>query len=262
MIEKIKRPLSLVEATLEGIRSGIINGEFALGQQITESYLSKTFGLSKTPVREALSLLKSEGLVVSETHKGFKVFKMDEKELSDFCELRLALESQALSSAFTKNRLNLVRKLKKIVKEMEKCIKSVDIKNLVNDIIKKYTDKTIHFVQEENLLINLRANAIKRCLTNLIDNGLAYGKKVEIITEKTNSDIIICVDDNGPGIPESEYKNVMKPFYRIDKSRGQNKSGVGLGLSIANDIIRSHGGNISLDKSPLNGLRVKISLPF
>ena len=54
----------------------------------------------------------------------------------------------------------------------------------------------------------------------------------------------------------------MKPFYRIDKSRGQNKSGVGLGLSIANDIIRSHGGIIALDKSPLNGLRVKISLPL
>ena len=70
------------------------------------------------------------------------------------------------------------------------------------------------------------------------------------------------VDDNGPGIPEHEYQNVMKPFYRIDKSRGQNKSGVGLGLSIANDIVLSHGGSISLEKSPLNGLRVKISLPL
>ena len=74
--------------------------------------------------------------------------------------------------------------------------------------------------------------------------------------------LLIFVDDDGPGIPENEYQNVMKPFYRIDKSRGQNKSGVGLGLSIANDIIRSHGGNISLDKSPLKGLRVKISLPL
>ena len=76
------------------------------------------------------------------------------------------------------------------------------------------------------------------------------------------NNIIILVDDNGPGIPEKERQNVMKPFYRIDKSRGQNKSGVGLGLSIANDIIHSHGGNISLDKSPLNGLRVRISLPL
>ena len=74
--------------------------------------------------------------------------------------------------------------------------------------------------------------------------------------------MIICVDDDGPGIPENEYQNVMKPFYRIDKSRGQNKSGVGLGLSITNDIIRSHGGYINFSKSPLNGLRVKISMPF
>jgi two-component system osmolarity sensor histidine kinase EnvZ len=73
---------------------------------------------------------------------------------------------------------------------------------------------------------------------------------------------LIIIDDDGPGIPENEHQNVMKPFYRIDKSRGQNKLGVGLGLSIANDIIRSHGGNISLEKSPLNGLRVKVSLPL
>ena len=79
--------------------------------------------------------------------------------------------------------------------------------------------------------------------------------------KKTINNVIILVDDDGPGIPEDEYQNVMKPFYRIDKSRGQNKTGVGLGLSITNDIIRSHGGNISLEKSPLNGLRVKVSLP-
>ena len=72
----------------------------------------------------------------------------------------------------------------------------------------------------------------------------------------------IYFDDDGPGIPESEYVNVLKPFYRIDKSRGQNKSGVGLGLSIANDVVRSHGGNISFEKSSLDGLRVKITLPF
>ena len=87
-------------------------------------------------------------------------------------------------------------------------------------------------------------------------------KKIEILIKKTINNVVIFVDDDGPGIPENEYQNVMKPFYRIDKSRGQNKSGVGLGLSIANDIIRSHGGIISLEKSPLKGLRVKISLPL
>ena len=80
--------------------------------------------------------------------------------------------------------------------------------------------------------------------------GYFTEKKLRLLQKKQLSDIIIFIDDNGPGIPKKEHQNVMKPFYRIDKSRSQNKSGVGLGLSIANDIIHSHGGNISLDKSP------------
>ena len=126
MIEVFKRPLSLVEATMEGIRSSIINGELSLGQQLTESSLQKSFGFSKTPITEALALLKSEGLVESEVHKGFRVFQMDEKELSEFCELRLALESQALSSAYKNNRLELVRKLEIFINEMKESIKNND----------------------------------------------------------------------------------------------------------------------------------------
>ena len=91
---------------------------------------------------------------------------------------------------------------------------------------------------------------------------MSYGKNVEVSVKQTTNNLIILIDDDGPGIPENEYQNVMKPFYRIDKSRGHNKSGVGLGLSITNDIIRSHGGDINFSKSPLNGLRVKISMPF
>jgi two-component system osmolarity sensor histidine kinase EnvZ len=139
---------------------------------------------------------------------------------------------------------------------------TVSLNDIIKDVVKKYENKQIDVSVEEDLEINIRPNSIKRCLTNLMDNGLSYGKKVEIFAKKTLNSIIICVDDDGPGIPEKEYQNVIKPFYRIDKSRGQNKSGVGLGLSIANDIIRSHGGNISLNNSPLRGLRVKISLPL
>ena len=139
---------------------------------------------------------------------------------------------------------------------------TVNINNLITDIIKKFDGKQVNARFEENIKINIRLNAIKRCLINIINNGLSYGKKVEILMKKTINNLIIFIDDDGPGIPENEYQNVIKPFYRIDKSRGQNKAGVGLGLSIANDIIRSHGGDISLEKSPLNGLRVKISLPL
>ena len=137
-----------------------------------------------------------------------------------------------------------------------------DINSLIADVVKKYNNKKIKANFDSEAKIHLRQNTFKRCLGNLIDNSLSYGNEVEVSTKKTIKDLIIFVDDDGPGIPKNEYEKVIKPFYRIDKSRGQNKSGVGLGLSIANDIIRSHGGNISLEESPLNGLRVKISLPF
>ena len=139
---------------------------------------------------------------------------------------------------------------------------TVSLNDIIKDVVKKYENKQINISVEEDLEISIRPNSIKRCLFNLIDNGLSYGKKVEIFAMKTLNRLVIFVDDDGSGIPEKEYQNVIKPFYRIDKSRGQNKSGVGLGLSIANDIIRSHGGNISLNNSPSRGLRVKISLPL
>ena len=137
----------------------------------------------------------------------------------------------------------------------------INLKDLIVSIVNNYENKGVTLKNGMDYKIDVRPNSIRRCLINLIDNGLSYGKKVEISTEGFEKKISILVDDDGPGIPKNEYKNVIKPFYRIDKSRGQNKAGVGLGLSIANDIILSHGGNISFDKSPINGLRVKVSLP-
>ena len=191
-------------------------------------------------------------------------------------DLRTPLTRLKLQLALL-NQKDLSKKMGDDIEEMERMLneylefsrnqksentETVNIGDLVADVIKKYDKKKINAYCENNIKINIRQNSIKRCLVNLIDNGLSYGKKIEIFTKKTINDIIIFIDDDGPGIPKQEYANVMKPFYRIDKSRGQNKSGVGLGLSIANDIIRSHGGIISLEKSPLNGLRVKISLPL
>jgi len=191
-------------------------------------------------------------------------------------DLRTPLTRLKLQLALLKQK-DLATKMSDDIEEMERMLNEylefsrhqkseeteiISLNHLIEEIITKYDGKNIKVNLEENLKINIRVNAIKRCLINLIDNGLSYGKKVEIFVKKTVNNVLIFVDDDGPGIPEKEYQNVMKPFYRIDKSRGQNKSGVGLGLSIANDIIRSHGGNISLEKSSLSGLRVKISLPL
>ena len=103
---------------------------------------------------------------------------------------------------------------------------------------------------------------MSRCFENVINNGLVYGKKVYVNVQSTSNRAIINIEDDGPGIPEEHYRNVFKPFFRLDKSRSLNKSGVGLGLAIVEDIINSHGGNIQLGSSKYNGLQVKISLPF
>ena len=95
----------------------------------------------------------------------------------------------------------------------------------------------------------------------MLDNALKYGEKVKVDLSKSTNHLFIKIEDNGPGIPENEYENVFKPFYKIDKGRAETKSSVGLGLSIASDIIRSHGGNIKLEKSSMDGLGVKIFLP-
>ena len=191
-------------------------------------------------------------------------------------DLRTPLTRLKLQLALLKQQ-DLAKKMSDDIEEMERMLNEylefsrnqknedteiINIKSLIIDLVKKYDKKKIKTDFDGDIKIHLRQNTFGRCLNNLINNGLSYGEKVEITTKKTIGDLIIFIDDDGPGIPQEEYEKVMKPFYRIDKSRGQNKSGVGLGLSIANDIVRSHGGNILLEKSPLNGLRVKITLPL
>ena len=139
----------------------------------------------------------------------------------------------------------------------------INLKNILDDILKNFDTNKYYFVNKDNIKIQGRKNLIKRCISNVVENGLSYGNKIFVELRKSVNSAIITVEDNGPGIPKNEYENVFKPFYRVDKSRGLNKSGVGLGLSIAQDIVKSHGGNISLSEGiQQNGLLVKISLPL
>ena len=191
-------------------------------------------------------------------------------------DLRTPLTRIKLQLAFIKDQ-NIAKKLSDDVQEMEKMLNEYlqfasstfsekterfDIKNLIENIIKKYENKNITSELLKDVYMNGRKNLIRRCLNNLIDNGVKYANKINLQMTKSNSYIVITVDDNGPSISKDEYDNVFKPFYKINKSRGDSKSSVGLGLSIASDIARSHGGNITLDKSPQNGLRVKVLFPF
>jgi len=137
-----------------------------------------------------------------------------------------------------------------------------DLTKAILNLLKKYDSSKYEFHSDKNFQFNGRENLIKRCISNILENGLAYGNKIFIDVKKSVNSLIVTVEDNGPGIPKTEHANVFKPFYRVDKSRGLNKSGVGLGLSVAQDIVKSHGGSIALSQSKHKGLLVKISLPF
>tara|TARA_Y100000022_G_scaffold151509_1_gene133312 strand:- start:1306 stop:2625 length:1320 start_codon:yes stop_codon:yes gene_type:complete len=190
-------------------------------------------------------------------------------------DLRTPLTRMKLQTAFIKDK-NISDKLVEDINEMEKMLNEYlqftsssyiekdelfNLSELLNQIIEKYNNQNVTKIINERVYFNGRKNLIKRCINNLIDNALKYGKKINIELSKKKTNIFIKIEDDGPGIPEKEYENVFKPFYKIDKSRAESKSSVGLGLSIASDIIRSHGGNIKLEKSKLKGLEVRIFLP-
>jgi two-component system osmolarity sensor histidine kinase EnvZ len=190
-------------------------------------------------------------------------------------DLRTPLTRMKLQIAFIKDK-DLAAKLAEDINEMEKMLNEYlqftsssyvekdemfNLSKLIEEIVTKYDNENIQKDLLPRIYINGRKNLINRCLNNIIDNALKYGNKVQIKLNKENTNILIIIDDDGFGIPKEEYENVFKPFYKIDKGRADSKSSVGLGLSIASDIVRSHGGNIVLDKSKMNGLSVKIFLP-
>ena len=191
-------------------------------------------------------------------------------------DLRTPLTRMKLQIAFINDK-DLGKKLTEDINEMEKMLNEYlqftsssysetdemfDLSELIDQIIRKYNSQNISQDLASRIYLNGRKNLINRCLNNIIYNALKYANKVEIKLTKKNTNLFITVDDDGPGININEHENVFKPFYKIDKGRADSKSSVGLGLSIASDIIRSHGGNINLEKSKMNGLRVKIFLPI
>ncbi len=138
----------------------------------------------------------------------------------------------------------------------------INLRDIFKIIENRINNTKLKIIIENEISIHGRKNALERCFTNIINNGLIYGEKVKVTVQKSSNRVVILFDDNGPGIPVEHYRNVFKPFFRLDKSRSLNKSGVGLGLAIVEDIVNSHGGNIQLSKSDMDGLQVKISLPF
>ena len=191
-------------------------------------------------------------------------------------DLRTPLTRLKLQLAMIKEE-KLSEKMSKDIDEMEKMLNdylqfaktqsqenttSVNLKDLFDEIKSQINNDNLKIVCNSSINLMGRPTSLKRSFENIIQNGLTYGKKVFVELIKGNNRAIIIFEDDGPGIPEDQFKNVLKPFFRLDKSRSLNKSGVGLGLALVEDIINSHGGNIQLGKSRYNGLQVKVTLPF
>ena len=192
-------------------------------------------------------------------------------------DLRTPLTRLKLQLALLKQK-DISEKMSKDIDEMEKMLNdylqfaktqtqenttTINLKLLFSSISNKFdNNKLILKNNIDDVNLQGRENALRRSFENIIQNGLTYGNKVYVEVQKGNKRALVIIEDDGPGIPEDQYKNVFKPFFRLDKSRSLNQSGVGLGLAIVEDVINSHGGNIQLNKSKYNGLEVKISLPF
>ena len=191
-------------------------------------------------------------------------------------DLRTPLTRLKLQLAMI-NQKDLSIKMSKDIDEMEKMLNDylqfaktqvkedtsiVNLSSVLKEIKNDLSNPNLIMSELKNINLKGRPLSLKRAFENIIQNGLSYGENVYIHIQKSTNRVLIIFEDDGPGIAEDQYKNVFKPFFRLDKSRSQNQSGVGLGLAIVEDIINSHGGNIQLGRSKYNGLMFKISLPF
>ena len=150
--------------------------------------------------------------------------------------------------------------------EGEETAKTGNIPELLNQIIAQYERSapgrlTFGTSDSEIPELNMRPQAMRRALDNLIGNALRYANRAEIRTKTRNDNIFIFIDDDGPGIEPEIRADAVRPFVRLESSRNRSTGGTGLGLAIASDIILGHGGEMMLEDSPLGGLRVIVQLP-
>ncbi len=139
-----------------------------------------------------------------------------------------------------------------------------DLSEILQDVVSgaRRDNADVVVETEGDMHVELRPVAMKRCLANLVSNALRHGTQVELRATRGRTSVEITVDDNGPGIPPDKYEDVFRPFLRLDESRNVDTGGVGLGLTIARDVARSHGGDVTLASAPLGGLRVVVRIPI
>jgi two-component system osmolarity sensor histidine kinase EnvZ len=143
-------------------------------------------------------------------------------------------------------------------------VEMVGMKTLIEEVGEgaRRVGAEVEVTADANLAAAVRPNAMRRALSNLVMNAAAHGERVRVAARTLPSGgVEIAVDDDGPGIPPERYEEAFRPFSRLDEARNQNVKGVGLGLAIARDVARGHGGEVTLERSVLGGLRAVVRLP-
>jgi signal transduction histidine kinase len=139
-----------------------------------------------------------------------------------------------------------------------------DLAALVESAVEdaRESGRDVRLEQSPTTTIACRPFALRRAVSNIIDNAALYGLRARVRIERAEGEARIVVDDDGPGIPASDIERVFEPFVRLESSRSRETGGAGLGLAIARSILRAHGGDVSLSNRPEGGLRAMAILPL
>jgi two-component system osmolarity sensor histidine kinase EnvZ len=198
-------------------------------------------------------------------------------------DLRTPLTRMKLELAMMKDSAAM-QALKGDVEEMERMLEEylafargqagegaaeTDLGQLLRDVVvsaqrkadAKTPEKTVELTVKNGILVEVRPNAMRRCVMNLLENAIRHGTHSQVSAVESGTMVEITVDDDGPGIPADQREEAFRPFHRLDSGRTLASGGVGLGLAIARDIARGHGGDIILGDSTMGGLRAVVRLP-
>lgn len=249
------RPINRLATAAEKFGRGIIDVEFkpsgaaevrraahaflAMRERIRRQIEQRTFMLASVShdLRSPLTRMKLELAFIGETEEVANL-RRDIEEMEHMVDVYLAFargQGEETSQAF-------------------------DLAAVIREVAAEAASPVETRVTEDLPFLG-RTGAIKRCLTNIVDNACRYGTETVLEARRENGSIAITLDDDGTGIPEASRAEAFQAFTRLDASRDPNLSGSGLGLTIASDVVKSHGGDIFLEDSPLGGLRVRITLP-
>lgn len=260
VVRQVTLPLASLSAAAERLGNDLRAPPMPEGGTIETQQASRTFNAMQTRLR---SLIENRTRILAAISHDLRtpltLLRLRAENIEDAAEREKMLATISEMDAMVAATLQFARD-----EDTAESRKQTDIAALVQSIADDMSEAGIPVVMApaEPLVYECRPAALKRAVTNLIDNAVKYGKTAKVAINATSEAIEIAVDDEGPGIPEQELARAFEPFHRLEESRSRETGGVGLGLAIAQSIVHSHGGEVKLANRKSGGLRATISLPL